>query len=392
MVQSWLLRTSRYNKRVTLVYIIALIVGFSYGMHNPIVPLFSKDLGASYFDLGIIGFSNFIPYMFIPLFVGLLLDRFNNGLLLSLGLVMDTLAIYLLSIADSVPQVIVFRTMVGIAHSFFWPPCESIISQNSRPEDRVKSISRFMGFFVAGIMMGPLVGSFLLQNFDIQYRVLFQIASFVIATSLVSSLLLSKNGKTRNNSVFSVKSSKQLLKFPTVITIILFCGGAFGIFLTILPAYMHDRSISESNIELLFFIFGASRLLFLLISNILTRKFLLSLILVNLSIAVGMLIVFYSHTMEQFSIALLILGFGFSVYFPLTFEIIMRKSKENAGALIGAYEATFGIGWAIGPLIAGIVANSFGSETPYLILFVIGLCVSVFVFSKKRDVSSSLKL
>lgn len=375
------------NRKVILVYIVALIVGFSYGMHNPVVPLFSKDLGASYFDLGIIGFSNFIPYMFIPLFVGLLLDRFNKGLLLSLGLVIDSLSIYLLSVADSVPQVIIFRTLVGVAHSFFWPPCESIISQSTTPQNRVKAISQFMAFFVVGLMIGPLIGSFLLENFDVSYRIIFQIAAFSIATSLVFSLVLSKNDKTAHTGIISISSAKHLIKFPTVIAILLFCSISFGVFLAIIPAYMNERKISESNIELLFFVFGISRLASLLTSSFLMKKFLVSLLLVILSISGGMLMLFYSHSMIEFSIAVLLLGFGFSVYFPLTFEIIMRKAKENVGALIGAYEATFGIGWAFGPLIIGIMANSLGSSTPYLVLSISGLFIVGFVFFKKKEVA-----
>lgn len=382
--QSWLQHTSKMNK-VILVYIIALIVGFSYGMHNPIVPLFSKDLGASYSDLGIIGFSNFIPYMFIPLFVGLLLDRFNKGLLLSLGLALDTVSIYLLSVADSVTQVIIFRTLVGVAHSFFWPPCESIISQSTSPQNRVKAISRFMAFFVVGLMIGPLVGSFLFEHFDATYKMIFQIAAFTIATSLVSSLALSKNGKTNQCGIMSIASAKHLIKFPMVIAILLFCSVSFGVFLAILPAYMSERSISESNIELLFFVFGVSRLVSLLTSNFLLKKFLTSILLVIVSISVGMLILFYSHSVLEFSVAVLVLGFGFSVYFPLTFEIIMRKAKGNVGALIGAYEATFGLGWAFGPLVIGVIANSFGSSIPYLVLFVSGLFVLGFVFLKKKE-------
>lgn len=375
------------NNKVILVYIVALIVGFSYGMHNPVVPLFSKDLGASYFDLGIIGFSNFIPYMFIPLFVGLLLDRFNKGLLLSLGLIIDTLSIYLLSVADSVPQVIMYRTLVGVAHSFFWPPCESIISQSTTPQNRVKAISQFMAFFVVGLMIGPLVGSFLLEHFDVSYRIIFQIAAFSIATSLVASLVLSKNAKSTRTGVMSITSAKHLMKFPTVIAILLFCSVSFGVFLAIIPAYMSEKKISESNIELLFFVFGISRLASLFVSNFLMKKFLASLLLVILSISAGMLMLFYSHSMIEFSIAVLLLGFGFSVYFPLTFEIIMRKAKDNVGALIGAYEATFGIGWAFGPLIIGVIANSFGSSIPYLILSISGLFIMGFVFVKKRQVA-----
>ena len=372
--------------KVILVYIIALIVGFSYGIHNPIVPLFAKDMGASYSDLGVIGFANFIPYMFIPLFVGLLLDRFNKGILLSLGLVLDSVSIYLLSVADSVPQIIIFRTLVGVAHSFFWPPCESIISKSTSPQNRVKAISRFMAFFVVGIMIGPLVGSFLLEHFDVSYSMIFQIAAFAIATSLVSSLMLSKDKDVTHNGIISITSAKHLIKFPTVIAILLFCSVSFGVFLAILPAFMNERSISESNVELLFFVFGISRLVSLLTSSFLMKKFLTSILLVIISISAGMLMLYYSHSVLEFSVAVLILGFGFSVYFPLTFEIIMRKTKENVGALIGAYEATFGMGWAFGPLIIGVIANSFGSSIPYLILSVVGLFVLGFVFLKRKQV------
>ena len=89
-----------------------------------------------------------------------------------------------------------------------------------------------------------------------------------------------------------------------------------------------------------------------------------------------MLIVYYSFSFEMFTVAMLIMGFGFTIYFPLTFEIIMRKAqKKFSGGLIGAYEATFGIGWAAGPLFAGIVSEIYGKDAPYLGFFVIGLIV-----------------
>ncbi len=372
---------------ILLVYLTALIVGLSYGMHNPIVPVFSKEvIGASYFELGIIGLSNFLPYMFIPLFVGILLDKFNNGLLLSAGITLNTASIYLLSVSQSVPEIAFFRALTGMAHAFFWPPCERIISQVEDPQNRVKSIARFMGFFVGGLMIGPLIGTFLLENFDVTYRILFQYATYAIAIAIITSLLLSKYGKTTQDSTIAFGSIKQITKFPVIVIMLIFCSTAFGTFLTIYPAFMNDRSISESNIELLFFIFGISRLVTLAFVGPLQRKTFHSLIATILSIAAGMLIVFYSFSFEMFTIAMLIMGFGFTIYFPLTFEIIMRKSqKKFSGGLIGAYEATFGIGWASGPLFAGIVADAFGKDAPYLGFFVIGIIVTlILVLNRKK--------
>lgn len=375
------------NKPLVLVYITALIVGISYGMQSPIVPVFSKNvIGASYFELGLIGLANYIPYMFIPLFVGVLLDRFNNGLLLSLGIVINTTSVYLLSISQTVPEVAIFRAMTGLAHSFFWPPCESIISQVSPAQSRVKSISQFMGFFVGGVMIGPLIGTFLLQNLEITYRILFLYATYAIATALVSSLLLSKYGKITTSNKLSFVSVKQIFKFPTVVLMLLFFSAAFGTILTIFPAFLSDKSISQSNIEFLFFIFGVSRVVSLLFSDKLSKRTFQSLIAVILSILIGMIIVFYSTSMVMFAVALLIMGFGFTVYFPLTFDIVMKRvKKEHSGGLIGAYETTFGVGWAAGPLFAGIAANFFGNQSPYLAFFVIGIIVAIIAILKKKE-------
>ncbi|MEE9565787.1 MAG: MFS transporter, partial [Nitrosopumilaceae archaeon] len=246
---------------IILVYLTALIVGLSYGMHNPIVPVFSKEIiGASYFELGIIGMTNFLPYMFIPLFVGVLLDRFNNGLLLSAGIALNTASVYLLSISQTVPEVALYRALTGAAHAFFWPPCERIISHLESPENRVKSIARFMGFFVGGLMIGPLIGTFLLEDLNVSFRILFQFSMYVVAIAIVTGLLLSKYGKTTQHSIISLGSLKQITKFPTIVLMLIFCSASFGTFLTIYPAFMNDRSISGTNIELLFFVFGISRL------------------------------------------------------------------------------------------------------------------------------------
>lgn len=105
-------------------------------------------IGATYSELGLIGLTNFVPYMFIPLFVGILLDRANNGYLLAVGAAINSASIYLLSIAQSVPEIMGFRIMTGVAHAFFWPPCESIISNESSEKNRVKNISMFTMFLL----------------------------------------------------------------------------------------------------------------------------------------------------------------------------------------------------------------------------------------------------
>jgi MFS family permease len=39
----------------------------------------------------------------------------------------------------------------------------------------------------------------------------------------------------------------------------------------------------------------------------------------------------------------------------------------------------FGIGWAVGPIISGIAADIYGSNIPYISMFIIGLLLPLFI-------------
>ena len=374
------------NKALLLVNITAILIGVSYGMHGPILPVFAKNvIGATYAELGVIGLANFLPYMFIPLFVGLLLNRFNNGYLLSIGVAINSVSVYLLSIAQSVPELMGFRVLTGIAHAFFWPPCEAIISNVSKGKSRVRNIATFTGFFTTGFMIGPLLGTVILDSFDLTYRILFEIAAFVLAAAIISSLVVSKNRIKEKHKNFNFSSLKKIIEFREVIIMLLFCTSSFGMILTIFPAFLNDRDMSAVNIELLFFIFGISRVSTLILAGKLAKKTSVTLITATISISLGLFVAFTSHSIFEFALALLLMGYGFSIFFPLTLEIILSKTrKEMSGTMIGAYETTFGIGWAIGPISAGLISEFFGNDAPYFAFFILGVAVTILAIVKRK--------
>ncbi|MGY5148808.1 MAG: MFS transporter [Candidatus Nitrosopumilus sp. bin_68KS] len=375
------------NRVLILVNITGLIIGISYGLHGPILPVFAKNvIGATYSELGLIGLTNFIPYMFIPLFVGILLDRINNGYLLAVGAALNSASIYLLSIAQSVPEIMGFRVMTGIAHAFFWPPCESIISNESSEKNRVRNISWFTMFFVMGFMVGPLLGTVFLESLDISYRILFQIAAFILAAGIITSLLASRKSVRNHHEGFSFSSIKQMRKFPEVIVLLIFCTSSFGIILTIFPAFLNDRGMTASDILLLYFVFGISRVVSLALAGKFARNTSQTLIAGTIAVSIGLAISIYAESIITFGIALVLMGFGFSIFFPLTLEIILSKTRKAiSGKIIGAYETIFGMGWAIGPTLGGPISQSFGNETPYALFCVIGIAVAVFaIISRKK--------
>jgi len=375
------------NRVLILVNLTGLIIGISYGLHGPILPIFAKNvIGATYSELGLIGLANFVPYMFIPLFVGILLDRINNAYLLAIGAAINSASIYLLSIAQSVPELLGFRIMTGVAHAFFWPPCESIISNESTEKNRVKNISWFTMFFVMGFMIGPLLGTAFLENMDITYRILFQIAAFILAAAIITALLASRKRIKVHHERFSFSAIKDMKKFPEVIALLIFCTSSFGIILTIFPAYLNDKGMDATDVLYLFFAFGISRVISLALAGKFAKRTSQTLIAATLAVSIGLAISVVADSIITFGIALVLMGFGFSIFFPLTLEIILSKTKKGiSGKIIGAYETIFGLGWAVGPTIGGPITQSFGDETPYIIFSIIGIGITILaIISRKK--------
>jgi MFS family permease len=375
------------NRVLILVNLTGLIIGISYGLHGPVLPIFAKNvIGATYSELGLIGLANFVPYMFIPLFVGILLDRINNAYILAVGAAINSASIYLLSIAQSVPEIMGFRIMTGIAHAFFWPPCEAIISNESTEKNRVKNISWFTMFFVMGFMIGPLLGTAFLENIEVTYRILFQIAAFILAAAIITALLASRKKIKKQHERFSFSAIKDMRKFPEVITLLIFCTSAFGIILTIFPAFLNDKGMSATDILYLYFAFGISRVISLALAGKFAKRTSQTLIAATLAVSIGLGISVVADSIIMFGIALVLMGFGFSIFFPLTLEIILSKTKKGiSGKIIGVYETIFGLGWAIGPTIGGPITQSFGNETPYIIFAIIGVGITILaIISRKK--------
>ncbi len=63
-----------------LLLAMSLLFGTSYGMYNPIFPVFVTDeLGATYEDLGLIGMVTFLPYVLVPILMGISMDKINSS-------------------------------------------------------------------------------------------------------------------------------------------------------------------------------------------------------------------------------------------------------------------------------------------------------------------------
>src|SRR5574341_37233 len=378
-------------KAIILVAACAAIVGVSYSMYSPIVPVFAKEqLAADFSQVGVIGVANFLPYMLAPFFVGMMLDRTNKAFLLSAGISLNVSAIFLLSQAQSVPETVVLRGLAGVAHALFWPSSEVLVSTSTTLDKRVKWISIFIAAWIAGFMTGPLLGKVILDFFD--HRVLFQLSAVAISFALVPALMLIRHGRPIRGegshrhmaSLGDIK--REFASKPVVSAVILYYAITFGVTLAIYPAYMKDASVSDQNIEILFFAFGAARFAVLPLVQKIARHGRAALAMAVIVTATGMAISFAFSSILSFAIALMLLGIGTSIFYPITFNLVTKDAPvEKMGSRLGIYGALFGSGWTAGPVAVGLSSDAFGPGSPYLAFFIIGALLASAIALKKSS-------
>src|SRR5215203_1047827 len=331
------------NRAVVLIAICPAMVGVSYGMHSPIVPVFAREqLAADYSQVGLIGTVNYLPYMFAPFFVGILLDRLNKPYVLLSGILLNVFSIFLLSIVQSILEIMLYRALTGVAHALFWPSCEVLISINSSMDKRVRNISVFIAAWILGFMVGPIIGKLVLNVFD--YYTLFQLAAIIMAVGIVPSILLRSYGwpavqKDLEVQANSVELAREMATHPTLAGVILYNAMTFGVVLAVYPAYMSDASLTNQDVELMFFVFGMSRFVTLLLLVTRISKYgVPGLTLAVLTTAVGMIISFSSRSILSFAASIVLFGLSTSIFYPVSFRlVIMNTPSGHLGSKLGVY-------------------------------------------------------
>ena len=360
-----------------MLFVIILTLGISYGMHVHTLSIFAKnDLAASYDDIAAIGIAKFLPYVLVPLFIGaFLLSRMNNGYVITAGVLMHAIPLFLISTAETITEIILYQLAIGAAQAFIVPPIYAIFS--TQPKTRVKHIARAAMFFIVGLMIGPLLGMAILEMTGENYRLLFQIVAVIMATSMIFAMVLHTKLPRVKPTPIDIKSFGMVLHFPVVMALILFTMMVSGIIFVAYPVYLTNHGIDITTVSLLYFIHGAFKVGAMLLVNSLHKWMTPFLTICVGMTAAGIAVSLFGTSPVHFAVALAMMGLGIASY-PMCLDVILARTRRNiANKMVGAFASLVGIGWFMGPAITGYVAHRFGEDAPYWIFLAVGVGMTV---------------
>lgn len=367
----------------------ALLIGFVWGIRAPIVSIFAaNELGATYHDIGVVVMVTCLPYVLVPLGLGIVLGRINSKYLLTAGFALAAASMYLISTSTTITELALYSFLLGFAYSLIWPPAIHAVSQN--PETRVKFTAMLTMCRVIGFMIGPLIGAFILGMFGVDNRTLFVITACITSIGIVLIVINHPHHKSKGVQL-DLRLFKEVLKFPVQVTVLVYSTIAFGLVLSLYPVFLQEHGFDGAAVMLLYAVFGVTRILGSFLAKKLSAYRRETLLLSTLCIIVAMAISMTATTFVEFAVVMLLLGFGFIAIYPVTLDMLLAGSKKfTAGRMIGTYEGMYGIGLVVGPFASGYIGHTLGPDSLFSILFAAGAAVLLLTFLYRNRMRTAI--
>jgi EmrB/QacA subfamily drug resistance transporter len=185
-----------YRRRWATLAVLSLslvIIGLDNTILNVALPTLVRELGATASEL------QWMVDAYVLVFAGLLLtmgaigDRFGRKLALNAGLIIFGAASIAAAFADTAGGLIVTRAAMGVGGALIMPSTLSIITNIFSGAERGRAIAAWAAVAGLGIVIGPALGGWLLEQF--WWGSIFLINVFVAGAALVAGWLLVPESK-----------------------------------------------------------------------------------------------------------------------------------------------------------------------------------------------------
>jgi EmrB/QacA subfamily drug resistance transporter len=157
-----------YRRRWWALGVLSLslvVIGMDNTILNVALPTLVRDLHASASELQWIVDAYVLVFAGLLLTMGSLGDRFGRKLALDVGLVVFAVASAASAFADSADVLIGARALMGVGGALIMPSTLSIITNTFTGRERGRAIGVWAAIAGLGIVLGPVVGGWLLERF-----------------------------------------------------------------------------------------------------------------------------------------------------------------------------------------------------------------------------------
>jgi MFS family permease len=178
----------RLGRDVVVLGVIAFFVMVGFGVVVPVLPVYARSFGVDNTLVGAVLSAFALMRLVASPFVGKLLDRVGERLVLAVGIGIVAVSSGLAGLAETYPQLLLLRGLGGIGSAMFSIAAMTLLLATTAPSHRARAIGFYQGGFLVGGMAGPALGG-VLATISLTAPFFFYAATLVIA-GVVGVLLL----------------------------------------------------------------------------------------------------------------------------------------------------------------------------------------------------------
>ena len=361
-----------------LLYLSVFLVATAIGTPMMLVSVQAEELGATLFDIGLMGTAAAVVYTVMTLIAGTLLDRFEKVRLYLAFNVLSVGCLVYLVFAGDIGQIFLGRVLIGFAGGAFWAAAGAITADLAPPELLTHAIGRYNLSWILGFVIGPLAGGWVADSYG--YPFLWAILTGVMLAALVvNGLMLPRiRLETEAKEIKFDFSAVSSLKWA-YITMIPYALG-LGIYFYILPGYMAERGLSATVIGVLLAADSAVKGVgFYYSERVVGVGMKRGMLIGSIGLAISLIGVAYASNALEFLWPLILFGAANGIIEPLIANFIAHGSPRGSlGATMSFYEFMYGAFTCVSPIAAGYISQQYPVSTTYVALGLITLLIIPF--------------
>jgi MFS family permease len=348
-----------------------------------LVTLFSIELGASKFVIGVLVALYSLFPMLLGLYAGKLTDRMGVRWPVVLGSGGVALGLTVPFLFPQLPSLYVQAAAVGAAHVFYNVAIQNLIGGLGAAEDRTRNFTNFGLAMSVGGFLGPLVTGFAIDHWG-HARSYLVIAAFPLITAVimltVRALREAQSGKPKHGKPgvdaegnvkgarpFALLANRPLRRTLITSAVIL---TAIDLFYFYMPIYGHSIGLSASMIGIVLSMFAAASFVVRIgmpaIVKRLGEEEVLRLAIFSAAVTYS-LVPFVNHSALLMVVAFA-LGLGTGCGQPLSLTLIYSRAPEGrSGEALGLRMTINNFTHMVTPLVFGAVGSAFGMAPVFLL-------------------------
>lgn len=389
---------------------VTLVIMLGYGLIVPVLPLFARSFGVGAAEVGILVTTFGFMRLVFDLVGGPLVDRFGERRTATAGAVTVGVSSALSALSPSFVALVGFRAIGGAGSAVLFAALMSWLVRSVAPARMARTMSVFYAAFLLGTVLGQPIGGLIGEVLGLAAPLWFYAGACFVSAALILRRVTDtgESGRADASGGESLAGEAEgplptawgrirgLLSGRAFVTALLANAAMFwalaSVRMTLVPLFAEQElGLSESAIGAVLGVAGVAQFLVMWkagsVADARGRKVVLLPALLGLAAATALVGGAGSAATLALVMTLLGVATGFAGVAPGA--IVADVAPRRTGTAIGMYRFAGDVGFVLGPVVAGFVADAFGFAAAFLVLAAPLLLVFVLAIGMPETLASA---